>query len=397
MSELYSITEYGTFISKNSPAATSNVSGCVVLPENTFNQLEEFILANKNRDTDALELLGLSARRGFGKIITAKNYVGLIAMNSGDIIEILPKIARARDDEKSEEQKMLEAKNLLLEMIKSLKDPKYKNMQTAALKSDKISLFEIFIRMYIDEVFSIVKGGLRCAYETVEENAPFVKGKILFDKAKTTVNIDHHKTNPGFGDYQIINPNASSCGEVLYEYFKNNNWQITRDVADCLYVAIMTDTGNFRFENTTSKVFKIVSDLVDIGANPTTLYKNCYETKSKNFVMFQNYCVNKAIFSSDNKIAYTTVYKKDLEKFSAGDDYTDGIAETLRAIETTEVSFVVKEVDSKTTKVSMRSKNLDVSKICMLYNGGGHTFAAGCTMKYGINESIERLLKEIKL
>lgn len=226
MSELYSITEYGTFISKNSPAATSNVSGCVVLPENTFNQLEEFILANKNRDTDALELLGLSARRGFGKIITAKNYVGLIAMNSGDIIEILPKIARARDDEKSEEQKMLEAKNLLLEMIKSLKDPKYKNMQAAALKSDKVSLFEIFIRMYIDEVFSIVKGGLRCAYETVEENAPFVKGKILFDK-NIKYNFAHKELNyiqyDEFDENRAENKLLKSTLKYLYKHTQSMN------------------------------------------------------------------------------------------------------------------------------------------------------------------------------
>ena len=78
--------------------------------------------------------------------------------------------------------------------------------------------------------------------------------------------------------------------------------------------------------------------------------------------MFQNYCVNKAEFLNENKIAYTTVYKKDLEKFSAGDDYTDGIAETLRAIDSTEVAFVVKEVDTKLTKVSMRSKRLMLLK-----------------------------------
>lgn len=221
--------------------------------------------------------------------------------------------------------------------------------------------------------------------------------KIFFDKAKCTVNIDHHKTNPGFGDYQIINPEASSCGEVLYNYFKENHWDITPDAADCLYTAIMTDTGNFRFENTSSKVFRAVADLVDIGANPTVLYKKCYETKTKNFVMFQNYCVNKAEFLNDNKIAYTTVYKKDLEKFSAGDDYTDGIAETLRAIDSTEVAFVVKEVDTKLTKVSMRSKKLDVAQICSTFGGGGHTYAAGCTIKASIKDSIEKLLREIKL
>lgn len=221
--------------------------------------------------------------------------------------------------------------------------------------------------------------------------------KVLFDKAKYTVNIDHHKTNPGFGDEQIIEAEASSCGEVLYNYFKENNWEITPEASICLYVAIMTDTGNFRFENTSAQVFRAAADLVELGANPNQLYKNCYETKTKNLVMFQNYCVNKAEFLNDNKIVYTTVYKKDLEKFSAGDDYTDGIAETLRAIDSTEVSFVVKEVDSKTTKVSMRSKHYDVAEVCAKFGGGGHTFAAGCTIKSSVKDSVEKLLKEIAL
>ncbi len=221
--------------------------------------------------------------------------------------------------------------------------------------------------------------------------------KIFFDKAKCTVNIDHHKTNPKYGDYQIIEPDASSCGEVLFNYFKQHNWAITNDAAICLYTAIMTDTGNFRFENTKPNSFRAVAELVELGANPNKLYKLCYENKTKNLVMFQNYCVNKAEFLNDNKIAYTTVYKKDLEKFSAGDDYTDGIAETLRAIDSTEISFVVKEVESKLTKVSMRSKKIDVAKICELFGGGGHTYAAGCTIKASIKDSIEKLLREIKL
>lgn len=220
--------------------------------------------------------------------------------------------------------------------------------------------------------------------------------KILFDKAKSSINIDHHKTNPGFGDYQIINPEASSCGEVLFDIFKSENWTIDKDSAICLYTAIMTDTGNFRFENTSSSTLRAAADLVDAGANPNYIYKMCYETKTKNFVMFQNYCVNKAVFLEDNKIAYTTVYKKDLEKFSAGDDYTDGIAETLRAIDTTEVSFVAKEVDTKLTKISMRSKKVDVAEICSKFGGGGHTFAAGCTIKLNVQDSIDKLLREIK-
>ena len=221
--------------------------------------------------------------------------------------------------------------------------------------------------------------------------------KIFFDKAKVTVNIDHHKTNPNYGDYQIIEPEASSTGEVLYNYFKKHDWNITEETAICLYVAIMTDTGNFRFENTTPNSLRAAADLVEKGANPNILYKKCYESKTKNLVMFQNYCVNKAEFLNDSKIVYTTVYKKDLEKFSGGDDYTDGIAETLRAIDTTEVSFVVKEVEAKITKVSMRSKHIDVAKICEKFGGGGHTYAAGCTVKAGIAETVKKILNEINL
>ena len=221
--------------------------------------------------------------------------------------------------------------------------------------------------------------------------------KIFFDRAKCRVNIDHHKTNPNYGDYNLIEPSSSSCGEVLFNYFKKNNWEITTDAAICLYTAIMTDTGNFRFENTSSNALRAAAELVDLGANPNKIYKYCYETKTKNLVMFQNYCVNKAEFLNDNKIVYTTVYKKDLEKYSAGDDYTDGIAEALRAIDSTEVSFVVKEVESKLTKVSMRSKKIDVAKICEQFGGGGHTFAAGCTIKASIKDSIKKLLKEIEL
>ena len=221
--------------------------------------------------------------------------------------------------------------------------------------------------------------------------------KVLFEKAKCSVNIDHHKTNPKYGDYQIIEPEASSCGEVLYNYFKANNWNIDKESAICLYTAIMTDTGNFKFENTTSSALRAAADLVDAGANPNYIYKQCYETKTKNFVLFQNYCVNKAEFIEDNKIAYTVIYKKDLEKFSAGDDYTDGIAETLRAIDTTEVSFVAKEVDAKLTKISMRSKKTDVANICSKFGGGGHTYAAGCTIKASVKDSVNKILKEIEL
>ncbi len=220
--------------------------------------------------------------------------------------------------------------------------------------------------------------------------------QILFDKAKNTINIDHHKTNNGFADINIINPSASSTGEVLLGIYNEQNWDISLETATGLYTAILTDTGGFRYENTSEKVFLSVAQLVKIGINPNEIYKNCYEKKSKDFVMFQNSCVNKAEFLFNDKVAYTTVYKKDLEKYQAKDDFTEGLVETLRAIDSTEIAFIAKEIDSKSTKISMRSKTIDVAGICAEYGGGGHTFAAGCLIKTSIDKALKKLLKTIE-
>lgn len=223
-----------------------------------------------------------------------------------------------------------------------------------------------------------------------------IDSQILFEKAKYTVNIDHHRTNNEFGTLAIVEPNSSSSGEVLYNILKSLDWQINMNTATALYTAILTDTGGFRFENTSASVFRIAAELTDMGINPKDLYKKCYESKSKAMVLFQGYCVSKAVFLNDDRIAYTVVYKKDIEKFAVGDDATEGIAETLRAITSTEVSFVVKEVaDTKICKISMRSKNVDLTKICGVFGGGGHKFAAGCTIKLPVDEAVKRLLEEI--
>lgn len=220
--------------------------------------------------------------------------------------------------------------------------------------------------------------------------------KILFDKAVKTINIDHHKTNNGFGDINVVSPEASSTGEVLLGIYNEQNWEISLDAAVGLYTAILTDTGGFRYENTSENVFKSAAQLVKIGINPNEIYKNCYEKKSKNFVMFQNYCINKAVFVDDDKIAYSTVYKKDIEKFHGEEDFTEGLVEILRAIDTTDIAFLAKEIDSKTTKISMRSKKSDVADICSVFGGGGHTFAAGCTVKTNVEGAVKRILKTIE-
>ncbi len=220
--------------------------------------------------------------------------------------------------------------------------------------------------------------------------------QILFEKSKFTVNIDHHKTNNSYADLNFINADASSTGEVLLNCFQNMDWKINLDTAICLYTAILTDTGSFRFDNTKPSTFEAASKLVEIGVNPSDIYKKVYESDSKTLVMFQSHCISKAKFLEDDKIAYTLVYKKDMEKFSAGDDCMEGLTEKLRAIVTTRVAFVAKEMKSGGTKISMRSKFADVAEICEVFGGGGHKFAAGCTIKAPVEEAAKKIINEIK-
>lgn len=172
MKPVYQIKEYGAFITGK------EIDGFVTLPPDTFRQLEDFILTNRSKDADALELMGLSARKGVGRIITAKNYVGIIAMNDGTTIEILPKVYSHETDD--ENGKM--TKRLLINMLKTLRNSPYKSLQISSVNSERMNIFEIFVRMFVDEVFFIVKRGLKCSYETVEENAKFFKGKMQFSQ-----------------------------------------------------------------------------------------------------------------------------------------------------------------------------------------------------------------------
>lgn len=221
--------------------------------------------------------------------------------------------------------------------------------------------------------------------------------KILFDKAKTTFNIDHHETNNSYAQFNIVEPYASATGEVLYEIAKKLEWKISKESAICLYTAILTDTGGFRFSNTTQKTMAYAGELLSFGVEPSDVFQKCYESQSKDMVLFQSYCVNKAKFNDDDKIAYTVVYKKDLEKFNYnGDDFTDGLTEKLRAIKTTQVAFVVKELNANTSKVSMRSRQKDIAKVCSAFGGGGHKLAAGAVIKADVETSVKMILDELR-
>lgn len=194
MRKTYQITEYGSFV------RDKEVAGCTSLSQDTFDALENFVLSNSTDDADALELMGISARKGVGKIITAKNYVGVITMDDGTTIEILPKIFSRETITESK------VKKLLIDMLKTLRNAPFKSLQYTNVNIDKLSIFEIFIRMFVDEVFGIVKRGLKCDYETIQSNESVFKGKMVF-AGQIKYNYAHKERS--FVEYDEFNTNRA--------------------------------------------------------------------------------------------------------------------------------------------------------------------------------------------
>ena len=223
-----------------------------------------------------------------------------------------------------------------------------------------------------------------------------VSGTVLFDNAKFKVNIDHHKTNIGYADINIIDGDAACVGIILYRIFKAWNLGIPTDVARCIYTSLLTDTGGFKYENTTPETFMLAADLVALGVSPTFEFRSCYETKPQSMVQFQAYVVSNATFYNSGKIAFAKITRSDMSKFSASDDFTEGIVEVLRTSKNVEIAAILKETKEGYTKVSLRSKTVDVTPIVIEFGGGGHTFAAGCTIKKPIAIAFDKLLKRVQ-
>ena len=220
------------------------------------------------------------------------------------------------------------------------------------------------------------------------------KAKVLFKNIENTIVIDHHKTNEGFGKLNYIKGGISSTGEVLFDFFEKLNIEITSDMAIGLYSAILTDTGCFKYESTTSHTFDIASKISKL-INVSQVADKCYANKPKNLILFQNYLVTNSVFCLNDKIAYTLITKDVIEKYSAKDEYTEGICETLRSITGVEIAFVLKETNSG-VKVSIRTKEIDATKITEKFGGGGHKRAAGCTIRAKITTALEMLLAQAK-
>ena len=211
---------------------------------------------------------------------------------------------------------------------------------------------------------------------------------------KIVINIDHHITNTMYGDINYVRE-ASSVGEVLYDIFDELNYEVDSTIADALYVAISTDTGSFKYDNTSSNTLLIASKLrekVNFEKINTELYQNIsYED-----VLLSNKVLETLkIYNNNIGIIYLT--NEMIDDMNLENTNTEGLVEKVRNISIVEVAIFIKEVNENLFKASLRSKyDFDVAKLALKYSGGGHKKAAGCSIDGKLDEVINLFINETK-
>ena len=224
-------------------------------------------------------------------------------------------------------------------------------------------------------------------------------GKVLnlVKKDKMIINIDHHITNNLFGDVHCVNTKASSTAEILYDLLKEARCPLTKKLALYLYVGIMTDTGSFRYENTTGRTHLIAGELMKYNIPANELYRKFYETVSLNDLKLFTKVINRleALFSG--KVVCVELHRKILSKFSQEFDLRDMTFKFLRSIKAVEVIIIFTEMNRNETRVNLRSTNkVNVAKVAHFFKGGGHRRASGCLIRHNIQGAKKRMLNQIR-
>ena len=209
-------------------------------------------------------------------------------------------------------------------------------------------------------------------------------------KSPAVLNIDHHKTNTRFADYLYLDSDAAATAEIIYSLLLEMGIKLTRDIATCIYEGIYTDTGSFKYSNTTSNTLKTAADLLNYGVNPSLISDNM-ELKSRSQVEMLRKVLETLTFLKDGKIAYIEI---PLELYDHNVE-TDTFISYPRYVEGVEIALLFKQVEANLTRVSFRSKEIDVAKVALSFGGGGHKKASGCSIYAPLKEAEKVILEAV--
>ena len=224
-----------------------------------------------------------------------------------------------------------------------------------------------------------------------------VGSKEYFEKAKKTIQIDHHSVNAMFADYNYVNPAAPSCCEVLISMFDYYGVEITKNIATSILTGIITDTGGFQWGGVSPETFEFAAELVRKGAKIKEICRIALRRKSKAHCELEKLVYNRMEYFEDGRIALAYLTSEDYESLNTemGDD--EGLVEMLRDIEGVEVAVLLKEKEcSNGFKCSLRShETINVSDIALLLGGGGHPGAAGCFISGTVEQAKAKVVNTI--
>ena len=193
------------------------------------------------------------------------------------------------------------------------------------------------------------------------------------------INIDHHHTNPRFGDFAYVDPTAPAAGQVLYELFRQCDLPLTYEMADNLFAAISTDTGSFQYPSTTARTYEIAADLIRLGVNVGDLSQKMYESYPRRRLELLRALLNVLRLTSRDRVASFALSAETARTLGIQPEDNEGLIDSIRSIDTVVAAAFFEELGDGKIRISLRSKSpkIDVSKICGLFGGGGHKLAAG--------------------
>lgn len=222
----------------------------------------------------------------------------------------------------------------------------------------------------------------------------------VFKKCSKTFCLDHHASSTPLADFNVIIPETAATCQLVWHLFKalqKYGLIVDKAMAEAVYVGILTDTGGFRYSNTSAETHIIASEIFALGADHYAISKQVFESNPLRSMKLKFAAMGVTDFSCGNRVAITYVDSKMLKSAGATLKDSDGIVEELRNIDSVEVACLCKEQADGSVKVSMRSKtSIDVSKIGMKFSGGGHKRAAGCTIHKPIAEAVKMMKSELK-
>lgn len=225
------------------------------------------------------------------------------------------------------------------------------------------------------------------------------RAAVLRD-GRLLLNIDHHHDNTGFGTIDYVVPDASCTAEIVWDLMDGLGVRPTPEVAEALYVGLITDTGRFMYDNTGPRAHVMAADLINAGVDVATVYRRLYEDMPMARLSLLGIALGAARRIDGGRITLSSLSAEDFERAGADETQSEGIIDHLRAVRGTKVAVLIRELSSRgVLKVSLRATgdDVDVSVVARAQGGGGHRRAAGFSSTLELEELIELLRAEIAL